>query len=205
MTTAPTVKRRSDPERAQNRRNQVLEAAAVCFARSGFHGASMSEISKEAGMSAGHIYNYFDSKDAIIMAFVDLQSEHVMTQLRELDSHADPLQSMIDEAPRHIDENLDPKFFELPMEMCAEAARNPKIAEALRAADVAAMEKFRPIIKRERERRKLSVDDTLLDGRIDTMVSLFHGLPIRALHRPQLDRASLVEGYRVALKALLLT
>jgi AcrR family transcriptional regulator len=28
-------------------------------------------------MSAGHIYNYFDSKEAIIMAFVDLESEHV--------------------------------------------------------------------------------------------------------------------------------
>ena len=199
------VKRRTDPEKAQNRRNQVLQAAAVCFARSGFHGASMSEISKEAGMSAGHIYNYFDSKDAIIMAFVDLQSEHVMTQLRELENHADPLQSMIDDAPRHIDESLDPHFFELPMEMCAEAARNPKIAEALRAADVAAMTQFRPIIKRERERRNLSVDDELLDGRIDTMVSLFHGLQIRYLHRPHLDRTSLVEGYRVALKALLLT
>ena len=204
MTTT-TAKRRTDPERAQNRRNQVLQAAAVCFARSGFHGASMSEISKEAGMSAGHIYNYFDGKDAIIMAFVDLQSEHVMTQLRELEGQADPLQSMIDDAPRHIDENLDPHFFELPMEMCAEAARNPKIAEALRAADVAAMKQFRPIIKRERERRNLSVDDALLDGRIDTMVSLFHGLPVRALHRPHLNRASLVEGYRVALKALLLT
>jgi AcrR family transcriptional regulator len=204
MTTT-TAKRRTDPERAQNRRNQVLQAAAVCFARSGFHGASMSEISKEAGMSAGHIYNYFDGKDAIIMAFVDLQSEHVMTQLRELEGRDDPLQSMIDDAPRHIDESLDPHFFELPMEMCAEAARNPKIAEALRAADVAAMKQFRPIIKRERERRNLSVDDELLDGRIDTMVSLFHGLPVRALHRPHLNRASLVEGYRVALKALLLT
>ena len=199
------VKRRTDPERAQNRRNQVLQAAAVCFARSGFHGASMSEISKEAGMSAGHIYNYFESKEAIIMAFVDLESEHVGAQLRELGSKEDPLQAMIDDAPRHIDENLDPQFFQLPMEMFAEAARNPKIAEALRATDVAATAEFRPIIKRERERRGLPVDDELLDGRINTMVALFHGLPIRALHRPNMDRNSLVEGYRVAMKALLLT
>ncbi|TFW17732.1 TetR/AcrR family transcriptional regulator [Duganella callida] len=199
------AKRRTDPERAQSRRNQVLQAAAVCFARSGFHGASMSEISKQAGMSAGHIYNYFDSKDAIIMAFVDLQSEHVMTQLSELDSKDDPLQSMIDEAPRHIDESLDPHFFELPMEMCAEAARNPRIAEAMRAADVEAMARFRPIIKRERERRGLAADDALLDGRINTLVSLFHGLPVRALHVPGMHRDALVEGYRVALKALLLT
>jgi len=199
------AKRRTDPERAQNRRNQVLRAAAVCFARSGFHGASMAEISKEAGMSAGHIYNYFDSKDAIIMAFVDLESERVMSRLLELDNNQDPLQAMIDEAPMHIDESLTPEFFQLPMEMCAEAARNPKIAAALRAADVTAMRRFRPIIKRERERRNLSVDDHLLDGRIDTLIALFQGLPVRALHSPELDRPSLVEGYRVALRALLLT
>jgi AcrR family transcriptional regulator len=199
------IKRRSDPERAQSRRNQVLQAAAVCFARSGFHGASMSAISKEAGMSAGHIYNYFDSKEAIVMAFVDLESEHVTAQLRELGSKDDPLQSMIDEAPRHIEENLDPQYFQLPLEMFAEASRNPKIAEAMRAGDEAAMQQFRPIITRERARRGLSVDDALLDGRIHTLVSLFHGLPIRALHRPDLNRDSLVEGYRVALTALLLT
>lgn len=199
------IKRRTDPERAQNRRNLVLQAAAVCFARSGFHGASMSEISKEAGMSAGHIYNYFENKEAIVMAFVDLEVEHVTGQLRELEGKDDPLQSMIDDAPKHVDESLDPQFFQLPLEMFAEAARNPKIAEALRAGDQAAMDRFRPIIKRERERRGLPVDDELLDGRIDTVVSLFHGLPIRSLHRPQVNRNSLVEGYRVALKALLLT
>jgi len=199
------VKRRTDPERAQSRRNQVLQAAAVCFARSGFHGASMAEISKEAGMSAGHIYNYFDSKDAIIMAFVDLESEHVMSQLREFASQADPLQSMIDEAPRHIDQNLDPQFFQLPMEMWAEAARNPKIAEALRASDARAMAEFRPIIQRERARRGLAADEALLNGRIDALVSMFHGLQVRALHRPNLERGPLVEAYRVALRALLLS
>lgn len=199
------VKRRTDPERAQNRRNQVLQAAAVCFARSGFHAASMSEISKEAGMSAGHIYNYFDSKEAIIMAFVDLHAEDVLMQLGELDSRDDPLQSMIDDAPRHIDKSLDPKQTDLPLEMFAEASRNPKIAEAVRAADRKVSDRFRPIVKRERERRGLSVEDALLDGRIDTMVAMFQGLPIRALQRPNMNRDSLVDGWRIALTALLLT
>lgn len=199
------AKRRTDPERAQNRRNQVLRAASICFARSGFHAASMSEISKEAGMSAGHIYNYFENKDAIIMAFVDLHADDVLSNLSELDSREDPLQSMIDDAPRHVDKNLDPHCYDLPIEMFAEAARNPKIAEALRAADLKVRARFLPIIKRERERRGLPVDDALLDGRVDTMVALFHGLPLRAIQRPNIDRVSLVEGYRTVLNALLLS
>ena len=120
-----TEKRHIDPERAANRRRQVLDAAATCFRRSGFHGASMSEISKAAGMSAGHIYNYFASKDAIIAAFVEQNETRVHEIISNIGSQPDPLQSMIDEAPRHIDQSLDPQFFQLPMEMWAEAARNP--------------------------------------------------------------------------------
>lgn len=203
MTSSP--KRRTDPERAQNRRNQVLEAAAVCFARSGFHGASMSEISKQAGMSAGHIYNYFDSKDAIILAFVDRESEYVSGLLRDLESREDPLQAMLDDAASNIDETLDPQPWHVPLEMYAEASRNPVIAAKLRANDDIARLQLRAMVKRGREQRQLPVDDALLDGRIDTIISYFQGLPIRALHRNDMNRASLVEAFGVAMRALLLT
>ena len=58
-------------DRAQARRQQVLTAAAECFRRRGFHGASMAEIAKTAGMSAGHIYNLFENKDDVIAAIVE--------------------------------------------------------------------------------------------------------------------------------------
>lgn len=52
-------------------RRRVLDAAALCFIRSGFHGTSMQEICAEAGMSPGALYRYFPSKDAIIVAIVE--------------------------------------------------------------------------------------------------------------------------------------
>ena len=203
MTTP--AKRRTDPERAQNRRNQVLEAAAVCFARSGFHGASMSEISKQAGMSAGHIYNYFDSKDAIIMAIVERESEYVTGLLVDLQTRDDPLQAMIDDARRHIDESLDPQPWHVPLEMYAEASRNPVIAAKLRVHEEKSRAQLRLLVKAGREHRNLPVDDKLLDGRIDTMISYFQGLPIRALNRPDMNRDGMTEGFRVAMTALLMT
>ncbi|MBP1204063.1 AcrR family transcriptional regulator [Duganella sp. 1411] len=203
MTTP--AKRRTDPERAQNRRNQVLEAAAVCFARSGFHGASMSEISKQAGMSAGHIYNYFDSKDAIIMAIVERESEYVTGLLRDLQTRDDPLQAMIDDARRHIDESLDPQPWHVPLEMYAEASRNPVIAAQLRVHEESSRTQLRELVKQGRERRNLPVDDVMLDGRIDTIISYFQGLQIRALHRPEMNRDSLVDAFRIAMTALLLS
>ena len=189
MTTP--AKRRTDPERAQNRRNQVLEAAAVCFARSGFHGASMSEISKQAGMSAGHIYNYFDSKDAIIMAIVERESEYVTGLLVDLQTRDDPLQAMIDDARRHIDETLDPQPWHVPLEMYAEASRNPVIAAKLQVHEEKSRMQLRLLVKEGRERRNLPVDDQLVDGRVDTIISYFQGLPIRALNRPNMNRDGL--------------
>ncbi len=64
-------RKRVDADRAEARREQILRAAATCFRRDGFHGASMADIAREAGLSAGHLYNYFDGKEAIIAAIVE--------------------------------------------------------------------------------------------------------------------------------------
>ena len=49
-----------------DRRTQILDAAVVCFAKRGFHQASMHDISAEAGISVGLIYRYFANKEAVI-------------------------------------------------------------------------------------------------------------------------------------------
>lgn len=199
------VRRHHDPERAQHRCNQVLEAAAICFAKSGFHGASMSQISKQAGMSAGHIYNYFASKDAIILAFVERESEYVTGLLHDLESRDDPLQAMLDEAETQIAEMLDPQPWHLPLELYAEASRNPVIAETLSTRERLSQAQLRNMIKAGRELRHLAVDDALLDSRVETITAYFQGLSIRALHRSTLDRVSMAAAFRVAMRALLLT
>jgi AcrR family transcriptional regulator len=198
-----TEKRHIDPERALVRRKQVLDAAAACFGRSGFHGASMAEISKAAGMSAGHIYNYFDSKDAIIAAFVEQNVERVSQLMRDLEQQADPLQSMVDDAPRHVSEHLDPNTWPLALEISAEAARNPKIAEVVHDADQRSRGQFRAILKASREQKGLPVDDDTMDGLVEAMICLFQGLDVRVVHNPKLNEAALAHRMSIAMKAML--
>jgi AcrR family transcriptional regulator len=50
----------------RSRRDQILGAAERCFAAAGFHGASMDDICRAAGLSPGAVYRYFGGKDAII-------------------------------------------------------------------------------------------------------------------------------------------
>ncbi|MFD5254514.1 TetR/AcrR family transcriptional regulator [Streptomyces bobili] len=52
------------------RRRQILDAAALCFARNGFHATSMQDVLKEADLSAGAVYRYFSGKDELIAAIV---------------------------------------------------------------------------------------------------------------------------------------
>lgn len=49
-------------EHRQEMRLRIQNAALACFIRKGFTGASMSDIIKEAGLSAGAVYIYYSSK-----------------------------------------------------------------------------------------------------------------------------------------------
>ena len=74
--------RRSTAARTQSAdlvssREQLLEAASRVFARSGYHGASMSEIAAEAGFSKGALYWNFASKDELFFALLDELDEHL--------------------------------------------------------------------------------------------------------------------------------
>ena len=52
----------------EERRNQILDAAALLFARKGYKGATIREIAHEAGVAEGTIYNYFDSKHDLLIS-----------------------------------------------------------------------------------------------------------------------------------------
>ncbi|WP_405013880.1 TetR/AcrR family transcriptional regulator [Kitasatospora sp. NBC_01539] len=53
------------------RRRQILDGAARCFARNGFHATSMQDLLRESGLSAGAVYRYFASKDEIVAAIAE--------------------------------------------------------------------------------------------------------------------------------------
>ena len=55
---------------AKARRAQILDAAATVFAKKGFHRATTKEIAKAAGVSPGTIYNYFGSKEDLLIGIM---------------------------------------------------------------------------------------------------------------------------------------
>src|ERR1700747_1225802 len=65
------------------RRAHILAAARRCFVRNGFHQTSVQDLVREAGMSSGAIYRYFDSKDAMILAICEENLGAIAAIVRE--------------------------------------------------------------------------------------------------------------------------
>lgn len=69
-------------EHRDARRAQILDAARRCFLRDGFHATSMQDLFAEAGLSAGAVYLYFDSKDDVIIAIAEENMRDVVALIR---------------------------------------------------------------------------------------------------------------------------
>ncbi len=122
--------RLADPQLADRRRRQILDAAMACFRRRGFHQATMQEICAEANISAGALYRYFGSKAEIIGAIAeDRHADNDEAFLR-----ATQTQPLIDALSLMARDFCD-KFAEgdgaLIADIFAECIRDPDVAAPL--------------------------------------------------------------------------
>ena len=56
-------------------RHKILEAAQGLFFKHGYHGTTLRDIGREAGVSMGGIYHHFDSKEAIYLTLLEGASQ----------------------------------------------------------------------------------------------------------------------------------
>src|SRR5438552_4815900 len=78
-TTAPGGKRRM---RGPGRREQLLSVARRVFGKAGFHGVSMDEVAKEAGVTKPILYDHFNSKEELYVALLDADAATLEEQVR---------------------------------------------------------------------------------------------------------------------------
>lgn len=66
------------------KRTQLIKAACKVFARTGFLGATIAEIAKEAGVGDATIYEYFKNKEDLLLA---IPEERLRNFLKSLEEH----------------------------------------------------------------------------------------------------------------------
>lgn len=86
---------RTRVNRLLNRKDVILKAAIKVFARHGFARSRTAEIAREASVAEGTIYNYFKSKDDLILTIFEQTWRDLLQSLRDrLEPMGDPIQKL---------------------------------------------------------------------------------------------------------------
>jgi AcrR family transcriptional regulator len=85
MPRAARAQARKQPlqERSRQTVGAILQAAARVFAELGYANTSTNHIADEAGVSIGSLYQYFPSKDAILVALAEQHVENAFAAVLE--------------------------------------------------------------------------------------------------------------------------
>lgn len=175
------TKKNGDTAIARRRKKQILEAAADCFRKEGFHRSSMANISAAAGMSSGHIYHYFSSKEGIVEEIVARERSDLgllVEMTKESMQHTDVITAIADTASASVTHYLDRGNAVLKMEILAEMARNPAITSLVEKYDQEVFQEFYDLLGGRSP-------DTI--ARCELASALLEGLSVRAVRNPQLS------------------
>lgn len=174
------------PEYLETRRREILDAAAACFARDGFHQASMQDICNEADLSPGGVYRYFPSKEAIIEAMCERNTvEDAETIRTAVDT--DSAQEAFNELTRIFLLGVqDHEGCALSLQLLAEAPRNAVILESVRRGRTAVRDALAEFIQKGQARGEFnpSLDHEAV---AHVMCSLYVGLIVQLQTDPDLD------------------
>jgi AcrR family transcriptional regulator len=135
------------PETHAARREHILDAAATCLARAGFHRTTMQDICKEAEVSPGALYVYFDSKEALIAGLCERDRAEFAERFAKVAESRDFLAALTAIGEHYfVDEPAEKRL--MAVEMGVESTRNPRIAEIYRPIDRFCCESFEALFHR---------------------------------------------------------
>jgi AcrR family transcriptional regulator len=167
-----------------DRRTQILDAALVCFAKRGFHQASMHDISAEAGISVGLIYRYFENKEAVISAMADRHKgeiHEVVERARQAPTLLEALEILF---TAHCSEDSPKLVSAFVVDLYAEASRNPQIADLVRDVLQTAMDGVTDVIARSPEAKR-STHGLTPTEQSELIFAVARGMLMRDVLQPQ--------------------
>jgi len=154
--------------RREMTRQHLLDAAAIVFARDGFHGATIDKIAARAGFTKGAVYSNFKNKDDLFLALLDQRAAREYAVMSAaLERGPDDTSTRFNEAAERVQIGSafwDESWTTLYLEFILYALRNPEAREKL----VAQVE------------REFALEQNLIEHEYD-VVGVPPPFPVRAL------------------------
>lgn len=164
------------------RRQQILDAALICFSDNGFHQTGMADIVRQSGLSPGAVYLYFQSKDDLIEALADdrHRREAALNSIAlRSDDPREGLRALINAYVHWLTDPAGEQRRRVGIHGWSEALRNDRV----RARVVDGIEMPRSMIVSLIERaqhQRLIRKDVSADAVARTLIALFQGFVLQA-------------------------
>jgi len=151
-------------------KKKVLDAALTVFKEKGYFKSTMEDIANRLGISKSAIYQYFDSKDQLLMALYTSGPENLRSQFS-----AASKRGLVATAKEVFDSMGTRENADLFADFLAEASRNPDLQKVLRDN----IERFNAIVEDLVKERnpKMSPEEIERAHQVAAMMGLvFNGL-----------------------------
>ena len=189
------------PDTQRARREHILDAAEVCFAKAGFHRTTMQDICRAAAVSPGALYVHFASKEDLIAGIVERDRRKLAGELAELADAPDLMAALSRLGEHYVTEEPLHKRV-LFLEIGAESTRNSQVGETFRAVDRFCKDSFARLFERARSEGRIapSLDSATIAG---VMSLIGDGLFWRRAVDPDFDARTVMPVLSGMLSALI--
>jgi AcrR family transcriptional regulator len=195
---------RTSPEQKAERRAQIVAAARTCFARSGFHNTTLQDVFAEAGLSAGCVYNYFQSKDELMLAIAEERHDQERQLIGEVSETDDPVAALQQVARTFADKYLKEDGLDrrrIALQTWSETQINPSVLSSVRAGLDGPRAQLAQLIRRGQAAKQLtSALDA--DAIAHTVIAIFHGSLLQKLWKPDIDSEAQIAVFEHFLRSL---
>lgn len=194
--------RKLDPARHDQKRQEILAAARRCFERSGLKGASIADICKEAGISPGHLYHYFKSKDAIVATLSEAWLDNIGRRFEQLPIEESGIVALLVEEISKLVPSGPNARSQLVFEMLAESTRNAGMAQLVQTHSRRLRSILANVLRQGQQRG--AVDPALDPETTATiMIAMIDGMKALPLRDPEVDRRAVADMLQQMLAAML--
>ncbi len=185
--------------RAGAQRERILDAALTCFARQGFHAATMQDIVAESGLSPGAIYGYFKGKTDVVMAIAS--ERHAMERRRmehalaaaDLDGS---LVRLVEDFVLGLRDPQEKTWRRLAVQLWAESLSNPRLRREALGGVEQAVEVLSPMIARaQRKGRWPAHLNPKSAARV--MIAVLQGISLQLAWDDTIDIAGFAAALRI--------
>ena len=177
------------------RKEQIVNAAFLCFARKGFHPTTMQDICAEAHLSPGAVYRYFAGKEDIIQSACDEAQAaqdvgFIAEALAEPDTRA-MFRGLAAAFFSRFDDEAADVYNRASLQLWAEMAVNDRVRESFSRNHAAIRAALSEVVREAQGRG--DIDRGLEPGAVaGAMMALYDGFRLQKAMDPTIDTSDYV-------------